>query len=70
VLRDRAELYQTSLIYHHSLTYIDTGYDEPNTSSNWIPRIKGLFGMALEQNSKGSWLEHAKHPNSRVVNSM
>jgi hypothetical protein len=26
--------------------------------------------MAPEQNSKGSWPEHAKHHNSRVVNSM
>jgi hypothetical protein len=26
--------------------------------------------MAPEQNSKESWPEHAKHPNSRVVNSM
>jgi hypothetical protein len=26
--------------------------------------------MAPEQNSKGSWPEHAKHPNSRVVKSM
>jgi hypothetical protein len=31
---------------------------------------KGLFGMAPEQNFKGSWPEHAKHHNSRVVNSM
>jgi hypothetical protein len=35
-----------------------------------MTQSKGVFGMALEQNSKEKLTRAAKHPNSRVLNSM